>query len=284
VLESDYPTIEVIVVDDASDTADGDLPKAFPNVRFYRNTSRSLLSFSRNRGATLTTGDILFFIDDDNVIAYDSISKMLGSFRKSESVGVVSPVIYRDDAHDSVWSSYVVKGRFPGFYILGTQAPGVEVDTFSFHDAFMVRRDVFDECGGFDPVNFPIHFSELDFAYRLHRSGYRARVNPDARVWHDSGTSHMHVDSVRAYYTLRNRVILLKRYGTRADQVLYVFGILPPLTLYYLVHHIKYSEGSRRLTIYNLLWGVVAGLAYREHPQPSPPLNPAPVTDIRSLN
>ena len=129
----------------------------------------------------------------------------------------------------------------------------------------MVRRDVFEECGRFDAVNFPIHFSELDFAYRLHKRGFSARVNPNAKVWHDSGTAHMHIDSARAYYTLRNRVILLKRYGSRTEQVLYVFGILPPLTAYYLVHHIKFSEGNRRLTIYNLLLGVVAGLAYREH-------------------
>jgi GT2 family glycosyltransferase len=136
--------------------------------------------------------------------------------------------------------------------------------TFSFHDAFMISKPIFKELGGFDPVTFPIHFSELDLAYRIKKRGYTALVTPSAKAWHDVATTHMHVDSTRSYYTLRNRIILLKRYASRHEYVSYVSLVLPLLTEYYFIHHLFGSSDNRLLASKNLLNGVIDGLIHRE--------------------
>lgn len=47
----------------------------------------------------------------------------------------------------------------------------------------LVRRDVWDELGGFDP-DLPLHFDDIDLGWRLARAGYRARTAPTAVLFH----------------------------------------------------------------------------------------------------
>lgn len=263
-LFSTYSDIEVVVVDDASDTDLAPIiQERFPSVRLIRNSERRLLSFSRNAGAKKATGEYLFFLDDDNVVDKNAISELVDTLQKTRAA-VVTPVIYRYKKPRSVWTSTINKGRYPGFYVLGLQAPVGLARTFSFHDAFMIRSEAFRECGGFDQAIFPIHFSELDLAYRLQLNGYQAVVNSRSKVWHDVGKAHMNVDSVRSFYTLRNRIILLKRYGEEGEFRKYVFGILPVLYGYYLIHHLRSIPEHRFRASFNLTRGVVSGLAFRK--------------------
>lgn len=261
VVKSDYRPFEIIVVDDGSSSDASEAVKTrFPDVAVYRNETRRFLAYSRNRGARASTGDFLFFLDDDNVIAPQTIRELVATFT-SEDVAVACPVIYYFAAPTTVWTSYITRGKFPGFYVLGAQELESTAETFSFHDAFVMRRSIFEACGGFDDATFPIHFGELDLAHRIHMKGQRAMVNPRAKVWHDVGEARMHVDAQRSFYTLRNRVILLKRYGSPRELREYIAFVLPLLTAYYLVHHTTTVREKRLRSAVNLLRGVVAGLA-----------------------
>lgn len=267
VLGSTYGSLEVVVVDDCSDEDPASFLRAnFPSVKVYRNESRQLLSGSRNLGAFASRGDLLFFLDDDNVVAPDAIENLVRAFDGSNKIAVVCPVIYYLRRPSRIWTTSITKGRIPGSYVLGTKPIAEPTGTFSFHDAFMVRRAVFERLGGFDSHAFPIHFSELDFAYRVHGRGYGALVTPSAKVWHDVAITHMHVDSVRSYYTLRNRIILMKRYTPRGEYACYVLVVLPLLTEYYFFHHLSGSTDNRVLASKNLLKGIVDGLTYVEAP------------------
>ena len=265
VMKSDYNGLEVIVVDDCSDErVEAPLDHWGSRVRVIRNPSRRLLSYSRNVGASASSGDFVFFLDDDNVIATDTITELARTFDLAPGIAVACPVIYLARKPGTVWTSDIRKGRIPGFYILDTAEPVRPVRTFSFHNSFMVRRDVFNDVGGFDSQHFPIHISELDLAYRLQGEGYIAVVNPRAKTWHDVAESHMHVDSSRSFYTLRNRIILLRRYESAGTFWAYTLGVLPPLVAYYVFHHMLSSSDRRFLASYNVLRGVVAGLAMRD--------------------
>jgi len=47
----------------------------------------------------------------------------------------------------------------------------------------LVRRDVWDELGGFDPA-LPLFFDDVDFGWRTARAGYRTRTAPSAVIFH----------------------------------------------------------------------------------------------------
>lgn len=264
VYNSDYSELEVVVVDDASEAPiEPSLKARFPRVRFIRNERRMLLSCSRNRGADASKGSYLFFLDDDNVLAADTIRLLVQTLESSDHVAVSSPVIFYLARPTAVWTSYITRSPLPGFYSLHTDVPDVEKPTFSFHNSFMVKAAVFESLHGFDCANLPIRFSEVDFAHKVSDAGYTAVVNPWARDWHDLGWSLVHIDSTRAYYTERNRMIVIKRYFARRDFVFYCICILPFVTAYYLLHHPLSSSNGRLRTAENLLRGIVSGLVFK---------------------
>jgi GT2 family glycosyltransferase len=47
----------------------------------------------------------------------------------------------------------------------------------------LVRRDVWDELGGFDPA-LPMYFDDIDFGWRVARAGYRTRTAPGGVMFH----------------------------------------------------------------------------------------------------
>jgi GT2 family glycosyltransferase len=262
---SDYPRIEVVVVDDAStEPVEWALAGKFPEAKFIRNPTRRLLSCSRNAGAAASHGEYLFFLDDDNVLDAEAIEGLLRCFEAGEKVAVSAPVIYYLAEPHKVWTSYIVKSRLPGFYILHTDVPDGVAGTFSFHNSFVVRRSVFEEVRGFDCANLPIRFSEVDFAHKIRTRGYTAVVNPAAKVWHDLGWSLVHIDSARAYYTERNRIIVLKRYYDKRDFTFYSVCLLPFLGAYYLVHHPLSTSDGRLKTASSFVRGTVDGLRFKE--------------------
>jgi len=112
-----------------------------------------------------------------------------------------------------VSTSYTVKCNFLGFYTWHTEVPAATAETFSFHNSFTVKRSVFEEIRGFDCINFPMRFSEVDFAHRLHTKRYRTVVNPTARVWHD-------LDWSLGSHRQRESLLYVKKQDHRSQEVL----------------------------------------------------------------
>jgi GT2 family glycosyltransferase len=214
-------------------------------------------------------GDYIFFLDDDNVVEKEVLTELVSFMKKHDRVGVCSPVIYMLGSPGETWTTFTVKGGFPGYYKLGHYVPDVPTRTWAFHDAFMVRRSLFLQVDGFDGTNFPIHYSELDFAYRIREKGYEAVVVPSGKIWLDHGGTHMHVDSMRAFYTLRNRIILLKKHETPFKLAVYM-AFMPIAVAFYLIHHARNAPDDPLAASYNLLLGVKAGLEYRKPMKASP--------------
>jgi GT2 family glycosyltransferase len=266
VRKSTYGPIEIVVVDDASQkNVASELSGLFPEVKFIRNSSRRFLSCSRNEGAELSRGTYLFFLDDDNLVAPDAVAALVRILDEYETAAVACPVIYYLSRPSEVWTSYITRSIFPGFYRLRKEIHPDVMDTFSFHNSFMVKGRAFRELGGFDCRHLPIRFSEVDFAHRLHARGYRALVTPDSRVWHDLGWALVHIDSRRAYFTERNRMIIIKRYYNPSQFRFYAICILPFLSGYYLLHHSLSSTDGALRTAASFLRGIIDGLTFREN-------------------
>ena len=52
----------------------------------------------------------------------------------------------------------------------------------------MMRREVFDEIGGFDE-NFALNFNDVDLCLRIHQAGYRNVYTPYAELIHHESVS-----------------------------------------------------------------------------------------------
>ncbi len=281
--KSKYPKdkLEVIVVDDAStDGTSEEIKRAFPLISRVRNDKEQLLARSRNIGILNCSGDLIFFIDDDNLVAENTVSELVNAMHRVTALGVAGPMMYYFGAPSRVWC-----GRVKRNYVTSrTSFPErdlqhVNIDRITesdeFPNAFMTRKKVLEKVGLFDEVNFPIHNDEGDFCNRVRRAGFKIGLVPTARVWHDtplpakklSGTRHFHVHTAkRAFYAARNRVLFHRKYSQPSEFMSFLAVFMPLISAMYL--NVILSDSSlafrRRMNIARgYMQGIIAGLKYQ---------------------
>lgn len=82
--------------------------------------------------------------------------------------------------------------------------------------AFVIRRDLFHEMGGFD-VDYFAHQEEIDLAWRLQLKGYKIMCCPQSVVYHVGGGTLNYDTPRKVYLNFRNNLITLFKYLPAID-------------------------------------------------------------------
>jgi len=85
----------------------------------------------------------------------------------------------------------------------------------------LVRRQLFDQLGGFDDQHFLLHCDDVDFSWRARRAGYEVVVAPHAAVFHDkrpSPRAPWPAPDHEIYHSALGRLMLARRWS-RPDVV-----------------------------------------------------------------
>lgn len=153
----------------------------------------------RNRGAQATSGEFIFFYDDDGKLPdTDTLARMVTRFE--EDVALVQPRGVDPTGKPSPrrWSPR-----------LRTQEGGAGGDVAVFWEAMaMMRRSAFDEVGGW-PGEFFFGHEGIDLAMRFLDAGWRLRYEPDIVVHHPAHPASRH--AVFYFTNARNRVWVARR-------------------------------------------------------------------------
>ena len=181
-----YPNMEVIVVDDGSRDATGDIARAYSGVRVV-DLANGGLSAARNAGLAAATGEIIAYTDADVRVDPDWLTYLVQPLLASDVVGVGGPnVVPADDP----WVSQCV-ARAPGGPIhvmlddrIAEHVPGCNM-------AF--RRDALLAADGFNPV-YVRAGDDVDICWRLQAKKLDIGFAPSALVWHHRRAS------VRSYW------------------------------------------------------------------------------------
>ncbi len=162
-LKNDFkrnPLLEMIVVDDCStNDSVAETVRKFDFVKLIRLPRNKGAAAARNAGARAATHQVLVFIDSDVQVEQDAIKKieeamqderikiMVGNKSKVPANKGIFPA-YRAIMHNS----WVPKEKFATFF---TGAFGI------------MRREVFDEIGGFDEKYAGASVEDFEFGHRL---------------------------------------------------------------------------------------------------------------------
>ena len=197
VLATNYPAMEVIVVDDCSpdDTATRikALQRTDSRVKYLRNGKNSFQAVSRNNGRKIASGDFLFFLDDDNVVHPDILTELGKAFASHPNAGLIAPMAIhqRKGCENTIWSLGSDFSRWtsqpqdncPNMPLSHLpQKPDIYPTTY-YPNGFMVRAEIFDRILGFDECYEQI-FEESDFGWRIREAGYECLISTSARTDH----------------------------------------------------------------------------------------------------
>lgn len=234
---------EVVVVDNAS--ADGSAAMVrdeYPNVRLVENKTNVGFSAAVNRGARESSAELLLLLNPDASLAPGSASRMIAAlesrantsaigFRQVDTDGTFQlafgpPVRFsfelvrraiqrrldRGDAWLATGLDMLMSRPVPVPWVAGS--------------SLLVRRDAFDEIGGFDE-RFFLFFEDIDFCLRLRAAGGRVVYDPTVTVVHERGAS-ADGDPINAGKAYRRSQLLFweKHRGPWAKRVVAVYQTL----------------------------------------------------------
>lgn len=196
VIQTDYPNFDVVVVDNASVDGSVDfLKKEFATVKVVE--SKENLGFGRGNNLGVEkfpNYDAFLFLNNDVSVPKDWLGKLVDVLKSDERIGAVGPkVLYSKNVvgEKRIVNSagiYVTK-HFVGYDRYCDEDDRSEFDVTEEVDAlmggaFLVKKSVFDEVGGFNKKMF-LYYEDIDLALRIRDLGYLIYYCGTSEVYHD---------------------------------------------------------------------------------------------------
>jgi glycosyltransferase involved in cell wall biosynthesis len=112
VLAQTYNNTEVIVVDDGSTDNTRDIIQQYDSKVKYIFQNNAGPSAARNNGIKQSSGELIAFLDSDDIWLAEKLELQIELMRQSQYIGLVSCGIYIIDASGKIISDPVIKGNY----------------------------------------------------------------------------------------------------------------------------------------------------------------------------
>jgi N-acetylglucosaminyl-diphospho-decaprenol L-rhamnosyltransferase len=197
-------TTEIFVVDNASRDDSAELvAKHFPDVHLIRNQLNVGFGRANNQVLPFYKGRYVLLLNTDAFVETDTIQKTFDFMEQNSDVGILGVKLLGRDGVLQPSCRYfptpfnIFLNRTGLFKLF----PNVQlVDNMAWdHNAvrdcdwvpgcyYLVRREVIDQVGLFDPRYF-LYYEEVDHCYATKQAGWKVTYYPEAPVVHIGGES-----------------------------------------------------------------------------------------------
>jgi GT2 family glycosyltransferase len=228
---------EVIVVDNASsDQSVEMIRREFPAVRLIENDENLGFGRANNQAMRVARGQYFFLLNSDTLALDDSIQRLVDFIERDRQIGIAGcKLLFEDLSLQGSCSRFTsirvalledlmlykfLSRRRQGELLLGgywAHDHARDVDAV-WGAAMMVRREVFEQTGGFDERIF-MYGEDLEWCMRVRDAGWRITFTPDCRIVHLNhksaekkyGDERIDLCHKRAYeiYRRRSGVVLM---------------------------------------------------------------------------
>ena len=222
VVATDYPNLEILLADNASTDGSGAwVATTFPEVKIVRHPGNWLFARGNNAAVPHATGEYVLFLNNDVEVPPGWLRPLVEVLEDHPDVAAVQPKLLQYDDRDR----FEYAGASGGFldrlgypFTRGRVFDTMERDRGQYDDArdvfwatgaaLLLRRSAVEDVGLLDE-RFEMHMEEIDLCWRLHRHGYRVRVEPESTVYHIGGASLPQGNPRKTYYNFRNSLLML---------------------------------------------------------------------------
>ena len=203
------PPFETILVDNASsDGSAAFVQERYPGVRLVRTRTNVGFAGGNNEGARAARGEWLAFLNNDTQASPEWLERLHAAAAAHPGYGLItSRIVFMDAPQtlDSAGDGYLRAG---GAYKRGHGEPSAAYDESrevfgGCGAALLVRRDLFEELGGFDESFFMV-YEDVDLSYRARLGGHRCWYAADAIVRHAGSGTLGRLSASAVFYGQRN--------------------------------------------------------------------------------
>lgn len=218
----DYRNTQIIVVDNGStDDSVAAIRERYPDVILIRNERNVGFAEGNNIaiGRALADGaDLLMLLNNDAVVAPQTLTSLVEAATRNPQIGIVGPVIYSYSEPEHVWCSGAAIDWRNGATVrlqdgVQRQPDGAapEVVDFVSGCALCVKREVVEKIGLLDP-RFFAYYEDTDWCVRAVKAGYLCAYVPSSRVWHRVSSTLTPASPQVTYYMTRNQLLFLSKH------------------------------------------------------------------------
>ena len=221
---------EILIVDNASHDGTVEMLRAeFPAVRVIANSANLGFTRANNQALALAQGRYLFLLNPDTELRADALQKMFEYAEQNPRVGIIGPQLFYGDGSiqssrrrfptrvTAFLESTILQQWFPQnrtltqFYMRDTRDDETQPVDWINGSAMFVRRQVYDQVGGFDEAFF-MYSEELDWCRRAKNAGWQIVYLPSAQITHYEGKSSEQVVAQRDIYFHSSKIRYYNKY------------------------------------------------------------------------
>ncbi|MCK9424703.1 MAG: glycosyltransferase [Ignavibacteriaceae bacterium] len=214
-------TSEIIIVDNGSDDGSVEMLRdKFPQITLIANKENLGFSKANNLGLKIAKGKFLLLLNPDTIVQEDTFEKLIKFFNQQQDAGMTGCKILNPDgtlqlacrrSFPGPWTSFCkvsgLSALFPNSRLFARynltfmdENQSYEVDAIS-GSFMMVRREVFEKIGGLDEQFF-MYGEDLDWCYRVQKSGWRVYYVHETTIIHYKGesTKRSSLDETKFFY------------------------------------------------------------------------------------
>jgi GT2 family glycosyltransferase len=223
---------------------DGSLPeRALVIIRNDQNAGYAAGNNVGARYARRLGARYVWILNNDTVVAPDSLSKLIACAESTPNVGAVGATIFEYHAPREIqfaaggdfgpWHSFGIYRKRVGTRSSPSGSPEADVD-FITGCSLLLSGDAIDRVG---PIaeQFFMYGEDVDYSLRIRRAGMKLLYAAQAQVWHQGGASMEHRSARHDYYAIRNALHLVAKYHPR----------MIPVTMLYLAYRVVLPKIAR---------------------------------------
>jgi GT2 family glycosyltransferase len=215
--QQSYPTVEVIVVDNASQDGSQELiGKNYPDVKLVELAENRGFTGACNAGIVAANGALIALLNNDTEADSRWAESVVDAFARHPEAGIVASKMLLFDQRDHIHTAgdfFTVDGRAGNRGVWQTDKGQFDREEYVFSacgGSSAYRKTMLQEIGILDD-DFFFSLEDIDLAWRAQLTGWRCLYTPQAIVYHHLSATGGGVTA--SYYDGRNLIFtLVKNY------------------------------------------------------------------------
>lgn len=186
---------EVILADDCSTDLTTKIKEIVSGIRLVRNEENLRFLRNCNRAAKEAKGKYILFLNNDTQVMENWLQPLVDLPEKDENIGMTgSKLIYPDgslqEAGGIVWKDGSAWNYGHGQNPSMPEYNYVKEADYISGAAIMIRRNLWEQLGGFDERFVPAYYEDTNLAFQVRKAGFKVVFQPKSVVIHFEGISN----------------------------------------------------------------------------------------------
>ncbi len=214
-----YPSIEIIVVDNASPSKNPDIIlEKYPYITLIKSDLNLGFAGGNNLGIRVAKGKYALLINNDTEVDSGFLEPLIAKLENNPEIGVVSPKIRYFFTPDTIQyagftpiNPITIRNNGIGFNEIDHGQYDSDAQTnYAFGAAMVIPMKVMKEVGLMADIFF-LYYEEMDWMQRIKDAKYKIFYVHSSLVFHKDSITTGTMSPLKIFYLNRNRLLYMRR-------------------------------------------------------------------------